>query len=55
MKFKLYYENKDSTQGGWEEVGFFKLTYRLLFGSICSIDNSDIYYIRKLERNGKRI
>ena len=55
MIFKLYYENKNQTQGGWEEVGFFKLTYWLLFGSIFPKDNSDIYYIRRLERNGKRI
>ena len=49
MKLKVYYENINSTQGGWEYVSLFKIMYWLFIGRIKPKDNTDRYYIRKLE------
>ena len=49
MKLKVYYENIDSTQGGWEYVSLFKIMYWLFIGRIKPKDYTDRYYIRKIE------
>lgn len=42
MILKVYYENINSTQGGWEYVSLF-------IGRIRPKNYTDIYYIRKIE------
>ncbi len=56
MKFKVYFENKDSTMGGHQIVSFWKLVKWLFLGRISPKEKSDRYYIRKVEdSNGHRI
>lgn len=49
MILKVYYENINSTLGGWEYVSLFKLMWWLFIGRIRPKDYTDIYYIRKIE------
>ena len=55
IMYRVYFENKESTMGGYEDVGFFKLMWWMFLGSIKPKEKSDIYYIRKIEMNGTRI
>lgn len=56
MKFKVYYESKNSYMGGYEIVSIFKLMWWLFLGRIKPKENSTIYYIRKIETiDGYRI
>lgn len=56
MKFKLYFEDRDGTMGGWEYVGLLKLIWWIFTTRINPKENSTIYYIRKIEtKNGFRI
>lgn len=56
MKVKVYYENHNSTQGGFEIVSFFRLMWWLFFGRIRPKEKSDLYYIRRIETiDGERI
>ena len=49
MKLKVYYENINSTQGGWEYVSLFKIMCWLFIERIKPKDYTDTYYIRKIE------
>ena len=55
MKYKLFYENKNSTMGGYEYCGFLKLIWWIFLGRIKPTENSDIYYIKKIEYKNQRI
>jgi hypothetical protein len=56
MKFKVYFEDKESSMGGWEFVSLFKLMWWLFLGRIKPKEDSTIYYIRKIETSdGLRI
>jgi hypothetical protein len=54
MKLRVYFENYDSTMGGYEVVSIFKLMWWLWLGRIKPKENSDIYYIRKIETMSRR-
>jgi hypothetical protein len=47
--YKVYFENKDSTMGGYEHVSFIKLVWWLILERINPKEDSDIYYIRKIK------
>lgn len=56
MKLKLYFEDRNSTMGGWEYVGLIKLMWWVFTNRIRPKENSTTYYIRKIEtKNGLRI
>jgi hypothetical protein len=53
---KVYFENEESTEGGYEVVSRFKLIWWIFKGRIRPKQNTDIYYIRKIETmDGRRI
>lgn len=49
MTLKVYYENINSTLGGWEYVSLFKLMWWLFIGRIRPKNYTDTYYIRRIE------
>jgi hypothetical protein len=53
--YRVYFENKESTMGGYEDVRFFKLMWWMFLGRINPKEDSDKYYIRKIEMGGTRI
>lgn len=56
MIVKVYYENGYSTQGGREYVSLFKLMWWLFIGRIKPKDDTDRYYIKRIETiRGRRI
>ena len=56
MIIKLYFEDKDSKQGGFEYVSLTKLMWWIFLGRIKPKEKSAVYYIRRIETiNGKRI
>jgi len=56
MKVKVYFEDKDSSMGGWEKMSIIKLMWWIFLGRIKPKEKSAIYFIRKIETvDGKRI
>ena len=56
MKLKVYFENQESTMGGWEIVPLYRLVWWLFLGHIKPKENSTRYFIRKIETiEGRRI
>ena len=56
MKVKIYFENKNQSQGGYEIVSIFKLMWWIFLGRIRPKEKSSKYFIRKIETlNGVRI
>lgn len=49
MRVKVYFENKDSSMGGWEIVSIFKLMWWIFLRRINPKENSTTYFIRKIE------
>ena len=49
MKVKVYFENENSTMGGYEIVSIFKLMWWIYVGKIYPKEKSSLYYIRKIE------
>jgi hypothetical protein len=54
MKVKVYFEDSESSMGGWEIVSFFKLMWWIFLGRIKPKEKSTIYFIRKIEAIGGR-
>lgn len=56
MRFKLHFEDENSSMGGWEYVSLFKLMWWIFLGRINPNEKTTTYYIRRIETSkGKRI